>query len=89
MAWPFLLSSNSEIISWGIMPHEEKTRTKRMRNSEKKVIRDKHSCMMVIPGGSALRCYSINEVITRVCLAQLNIAKKPSDVKMMKIPFFL
>jgi hypothetical protein len=45
--------------------------------------------MMVIPGGSALRCYSINEVITRVCLAQLNIAKKPSDVKMMKIPFFL
>ena len=59
-----------------------------MKNSESKVIRDKHSYMMVIPWGSALRCYSINEVITRVCLAQLNIAKKPSDVKMMKIPFF-
>ena len=70
------------------MPHEEKTKTKRMRNSESKVIRDKQSCMMVVPGGSGLRCYIINEVITSVCLARPNIAKKPSDVKTMKMPFF-
>jgi hypothetical protein len=88
MAQPFPRSSNPEIIPWVIMPHEEKTKTKRMRNSETKVIRDKQSCMMVIPGGSALRCYSINEVITRVCFARPNIAKKPSDVKTMKMPFF-
>jgi len=59
-----------------------------MRNSETEVIRDKQSCMMVIPGGPALRWYSINEVLTRVCLARPNIAKKPSDVKAMKMPFF-
>jgi hypothetical protein len=65
------------------------TKTKRTRSSETKVIRDKQSCMMVIPGRSALRCYIITEVITRAYLAQPNIAKKQWDVKTTKIPLFV
>ena len=42
---------------------------------------------MVMPGGSRLRCYSVNEVITRAIFARLNIGKKTWDVKTMKMPF--
>jgi len=63
------------------VPCVEKPNAKRTGNTGSKVIDDKK----LARGGLALRCYHINEVMTRVCLARPNIAKKLSDVKMMKM----